>query len=120
LEKITYDEFKWKLCGGLKVVALLLRMQLGYTNYCFLCEWDSRDKNHYLNKLWPKRTSPTPGEKNVVNPPPLSEKIYLPLLHIKLGLMKNFVKGIDKTGHGFRYERSKFSNVTQKSRMVYL
>ena len=56
LGKITYDEFKWKLYDDLKVVALLLGMQLGYTKYCcFLCEWDSRDKkNHYINKLWPK------------------------------------------------------------------
>jgi len=56
LGKIKYDEFKWKLCGGLKVVALLLRIQLRYTKYCcFLCKWDSRDKkNHYVNKLWPK------------------------------------------------------------------
>jgi len=53
LGKIKYDEFKWKLHGDLKVVALLLGMQLGYTKYCcFLCEWDSRDKqNHYVNKL---------------------------------------------------------------------
>ena len=29
LGKIKYDEFKWKLCGDLKVVALLLGMQLG-------------------------------------------------------------------------------------------
>jgi len=35
--------------------------------------------------------------ENVVNPPPvLPEKIYLPPLHIKLGLVKNFVKGMDK------------------------
>ena len=40
-----YDEFNWKVCGGVKVVALLLGMQLGYTNYCcVLCEWDSREK----------------------------------------------------------------------------
>ena len=45
LGKIKYDEFKWKVCGDLKVVALLLGMQLGYTKYCcFLCEWDSRGK----------------------------------------------------------------------------
>ena len=78
LGKITHDEFKWKLLGDLKVVALLLGMQLGYTKYCcFLCEWDSRDKkNHYVNKLWPKRTSLTSGEKNVVSPPlVLPEKI---------------------------------------------
>ena len=35
LGKIKYDEFKWKLCGDLKVVALLLGMQLWYTTYCF-------------------------------------------------------------------------------------
>jgi len=55
LGKIKYDEFEWKLRGGLKVVALSLRMQLGYTKYCFLCKWDK--KNHYVNKLWPKRPS---------------------------------------------------------------
>jgi len=57
LGKVKSDEFKWKLCGDLKVVALLLGMQLGYTKYCcFLCEWDSRNKkNHFVNKLWPKR-----------------------------------------------------------------
>jgi len=44
LGKIKYDEFKWKLCGDLKVVALLLGMQLVCTKYCcFLFEWDSRD-----------------------------------------------------------------------------
>ena len=115
LEEIKYDEFKWKLCCDLKVVVLLLGMQLGYTKYCcFLCEWDSRDKkNHYLNKLWPKRTSLTPGEKNVVKPPiVLPENIFLPPLHIKLGLMKNFVKGMDKTGRGFQYVRNKFPNVS--------
>jgi len=115
LGKIKHDEFKWKLCGDLKVVALLLGRQLGYTKYCcFLCEWDSRDKkNHCVNKLFPKRTSLTPGEKNVVNPPlVLPEKIYLPPLHKKLGLMKNFVKVMDKTGCGFEYLRNKFSNVS--------
>ena len=96
-------------------MALLLGMQLGYTKYCcFLCEWGSRDKkNRYINKPWPKRTSLTPGEKNVVNPPlVLLEKIFLPPLHIKLGLMKNFVNGMDKSGRGFEYVRNKFPNVS--------
>jgi len=94
-------------------VALLLGMQLGYTKYCcFLCEWDSRDKkSHYVNELWPKRTSLTPGEKNVNPLLVLPEKIYLPPLHIKPGLMKNFLKGMDKTSRGFEHVRSKFPNV---------
>jgi len=77
--------------SDLKIVALLLGMQLGYIKYCcFLCEWHSRDKkNHYVNKLWPKRTSLTPGEKNVVGTSLiLPEKIYVLPLHIKLGLIK--------------------------------
>jgi len=114
LGKIKYDEFKWKLYGDLKVVALLLGMQIGYTKYCcFPYEWDSWDKNnHYVNKLWPKRTSLTPGEKNVNPSLVLPEKIFLPPLQIKLGLMKNFVKGMDKTGCGFEYVRNKFPNVS--------
>jgi hypothetical protein len=95
-------------------VALLLGMQLGYTKYCcFLCEWDSRDKkNHYVNELWPKRTSLTSGLRNAVNPFILLEIIYLPPLHIKLGLMKNFTKGMDTNGHTFEYVKNKFPNVS--------
>jgi len=115
LGKNKYDEFKWKLCGDLKVVALLLGMQFGYTKYCcFLCEWDSRDKkNHDVHKLCPKRTSLTPGEKNVVIPPlVLPENIFLPPLHIQLGLVENFVKGMNKTSRGFKYLKNKFPNVS--------
>jgi len=56
LEKIKSDACKWTLYGDLKVVALLLGIQLGYTKYCcFLCEWDCRDKkNHSVNEPWPK------------------------------------------------------------------
>jgi hypothetical protein len=87
-------------------------MQLGYTKYCFfLCEWDK--KNHFVSKLWPERTSLTPGEKNDVSTClVLLEKIYLPPLHIKLGFMKNLVKGMDETGHGFEYVRNKFPTVS--------
>jgi len=60
-----------------------------------------------------------PGEKNVISPPlVLPEKIYMPSLHIKLDLMKNFVKGIHKTVREFEYVRNKFPNVTQKSKRV--
>ena len=95
-------------------MALLLGMELGYTKYCcFLCELDGRDKkNHYVNKLWPKRTSLTPREKYVGSPLVLLEKIYLPPLHIKLGFMKNFVKGMDKTGDVFESVRNNFPNVS--------
>jgi len=39
------------------------------------------------------------------------ENLYAPV-YIKLGLMKNFVKGMDKTGHGFEYVRNNFPNMS--------
>jgi len=114
LRNIKYDEVKWKLCRVLKVGALLLGMQLGYTKYCcFLRKWDSRDKkNHYVNKLWHKRTSLAPGEKNVVSSFCSSgEKISASFAH-KAGPHENLVKCTDKTGRGFQYVRNKFPNVS--------
>ena len=47
---IKHSEHNWNICGDLKVVALLLGMQTGYTKHmCILCLWNSRDdKNHYI------------------------------------------------------------------------
>ena len=36
----------------------------------------------------------------------------MPRLHIKMGVMRNFMKGMDKTGRGFEYLRNKFPNVS--------
>jgi hypothetical protein len=33
-------------------------------------------------------------------------------LHIKLGLLTNVLKGMDKAGHGFEYVRNKFPNMS--------
>ncbi|CAK8697066.1 unnamed protein product [Clavelina lepadiformis] len=93
-------------------------LQLGYrpTKYCcFLCEWDSRAKDsHYIKKDWHFRQSLTPGEKNVLHPPLVeSNKILLPPLHIKLGLVKNFVKAMDKAGTGFMYLGKKFPRMSE-------
>lgn len=116
LTKVNYDNHQWQLCGDLKVIALVLGLQLGYTKFCcFLCEWDSRDrKNHYIKKEWPPRKGLTPGIKNVLHQPLVdSEKVLLPPLHIKLGLMKNFVKAMDREGEGFSYLKSKFPRISE-------
>jgi hypothetical protein len=93
LEEIQYDKSTWNICGDLKVIALVL----GYTKFCcFRCEWNSRDRRgHYTRKDWPKRDSLTPGNKSVRHPPLFKpENVYLHPLHIKLRLMKSFVKGL--------------------------
>jgi len=49
MEAINYDKFKWQICGDLKVIASLLGLKEGFTEYCcFICEWDSRARSlHY-------------------------------------------------------------------------
>jgi len=106
LKKIGYELHRWQICGHLKIITLLLGQQSGFTKYtCYLCLWDSRAiQQHYKVRDWPTRTSLTLGSQNVihvslVNP----SKILIPPLHIKLGLIKQFVKALDKTGKCFEY-----------------
>ena len=41
LNAIKYSDYKWKICGDLKVIGILMRMQGGFTKHCcFLCLWD--------------------------------------------------------------------------------
>ena len=40
------------------------------------------------------------------------EKVILPALHIKLGLMKNFVKALDKNGEAFHYLKALFPEIS--------
>jgi hypothetical protein len=88
LEKINYIKHCWNVCGDLKIIAVLLGMQLGYTKYsCFICEWDSRAKDkHYSANHWKERQKLSPGKRNVVHDPLVdAAKVFLPPLHIKLG-----------------------------------
>ena len=106
LKCIKCEQHEWQLCGDLKVSPLLLGLQGGYRKYCcFLCEWDSRGReSHYVKKVWPQQKSLEPEKKNVQHPPLIdSQKMLLPPFHIKQGLMKNFVKTLDKTKARFKY-----------------
>ncbi|ESO01734.1 hypothetical protein HELRODRAFT_174719 [Helobdella robusta] len=83
LEMIRYDQHKWVICVDLKMVNFLLGQQSGFTKYPgFLCMWDSRDR------------------------------ILFPPLHIKLGLIKQFTKALDKEGGCFNYMCQTFPGVT--------
>ena len=85
------------ICVDLKIVSFLLAQKKGYTKFsCFLCMWDSRDReNHWTLKEWPKRDTIKAGMPNVICDPIVSkDEIIFPLLHIKVGLMKQFVKAL--------------------------
>ena len=116
LEALQYSHHNWKICGDLKMISIILGLQAGYTKHsCFLCLWDSRaDDRHYTQINWPPRTSFTPGFNNVkcaslVDP----QNILLPPLHIKLGLMKNYTKALDKDGTAFKFLRMKFPKISE-------
>ena len=55
-------------------------------------------------KDWPKRDQMVIGQDNIIKETLVerSKIIFLPL-HIKLGLMKQFVKALDKEGECFKY-----------------
>ena len=77
---------------------------------CFLCLWDSRqDNSHYAVKVWPLRQSSQIGKHNVQHQLLVSSAhVLLPPLHINLGLMKNFVKAMDRDGNGFKFLKDFF------------
>lgn len=115
LDKIKYSEHQWKVCGDLKISSMILGQQSGFTKFpCFLCLWDSRARErHYTQKEWPKRTDFYPGEKNILREPLVDpSNILLPPLHIKLGLMKQFVKALDKESACFEYLQEKFPEIS--------
>jgi len=104
MDAIKYD--KWQICGDLKVIALLLGLQQGFTKYCcFICEWDSRARSlYYSRKDWLARKSLEPAITNVENQPLVEpSKILLPSMHLKLGLMKNVVKAMNQEEAAFTY-----------------
>ena len=110
---LNYQEHKWLICGDLKVVGLILgyTMYSGYTMYpCFLCLWYSRaDDQHYVKLEWPSRQGLKPESHNVLCYPLVEPSTMLhPPLHIKLGLMKNFIKALDRESRRFTFPHHKF------------
>ena len=85
-------------------------LQKCYTKFCyFLCESDSHAKSVHYSKNWALHKSHTPETKNVADQPLADPcKVWLPPLHINLGLMKNFVKALDRNGPAFSFLYEKF------------
>ena len=96
---------------------MLQGQQFGYTKFpCYLCDWDDKDEaNHWVKWDRPVRISRTPGHKNIskralVDP----SKVMLSPLHIKLGLMKQYFKALDKQEACFLYIANKFPKLSSE------
>ena len=101
----------------------LLGLQGGYTKYsCFLCLWDSRtNDDHYKKVHWPPRVELQPGLFNVLKQVLVdSNKVLLPPLHIKLELVKQFVKALDFGGEALQEICLMFpKHLRQRSKVEY-
>lgn len=98
----------------------MLALQMGHTK-CMgsLYLWDSQDdEKHYQQTQWPTCNNHTVGNFNIKCKALVDhKKIYLTPLHIKLGLMKNFVKALDFTGDGFKNFNEKFGAVLTDAKL---
>ncbi|GBN72339.1 hypothetical protein AVEN_159551-1 [Araneus ventricosus] len=55
-----------------------------------------------------------PGTKSISHEPLVNPQcVFLPPLHIKLGLMIIFVKGLDREGVAFLHLRNKFKHISE-------
>ena len=111
IDLLQYHQHNWVICVDLKMVNFLLGQQHGFTKFpCYLCMWDSRARDkHWIQKEWPVRESLEAALPNILHDPIVSrDKIIFPPLHIKLGLMKQFVKALNTDGECFQYIVSVF------------
>lgn len=111
LDSIGYNQHKWRFCSDYKLIAIVSGIQQGWVSKpCFICVWDSRFRgNHYSIKTWDPREEHVIGEQNIVNERLIpAEKILLPPLHIKLGLMSSFVRNIINNEAAISYLKTIF------------
>ncbi|XP_076308327.1 uncharacterized protein LOC143223785 [Tachypleus tridentatus] len=91
-------------------------LQGGFIKFPYYrCFWDSRDITaHYSRKHWAQWTEFFVGKHNAKCEPLVDlEKVLFPPLHIKLGLMKQFVTALDKESAAFKYFRDFFPKMSE-------
>lgn len=114
LNRVNYNEYQWDVIGDLKVTALIMGLQLGNVkNPCFLCVWLPHAKLNHYKSSWEERTVDNLGEMSRKRASLIDRsKMLFPPLHIKLGLVSNFIKAMKKTGRAFLYLSEVFPKLT--------
>ena len=104
-----YTQYNWEVIGDFKMVARLHKVP------CYLCLWDSRNTAlHYHQRSWPLRSSYDIGAHNVKQTPLVNPKqVLMPPLHIKLGLIKQFVKKLNPEGDAFKHIQELFPKLSE-------
>ena len=106
LSALKYVQYSWEVIGDYKIVAFLMGLQGDFAKFrCCLCLWDSRNTSLYYKKRnWPPRSSYNIGAHDVKQTPLMEpKKVLLPHFHIKLGLIKQFVKKLNQECDAFKH-----------------
>ena len=101
LNLIQYQKHQWLICSDLKIVTFLMGLKSGFSKQqCFLCLWEGRRRDlHYTDFKWESRSEFVTGVQSVQHHPLVEpSKIIIPPLHLKLGIIKNFVKALKHDG----------------------
>ena len=86
---------------------------------CFLCLWNRRvDNQRYVRQEWPLWQRLKPGSQRCLTLNSEPNRTLLPFLHIKLEVMKNFVKAMDLEGSGFAFRQEKFAWISMEKHKV--
>ena len=116
LDALNYAQYEWDVIGDFKMVAFLIGLQGDFTKFpCFLCRWDSQNTSlHYKVKNCLLRSSYDVGIHNVKLAPLVdAKKVLFPPLHIKLGLIKQFVKKMNPEGEAFKHIQELFPKLSK-------
>ena len=116
LSALKYNQFGWEVIGDFKMVAFLMGMQGGFTKFpCYLCLWDSRNRDlYYKQRNWPLRTGFVVGAHNVKQEPLVEpKKVLMPPLHIKVGLIKQFVTKLNPESRAFKHIQELFPKLSE-------
>lgn len=115
LELINYDSHGWRICCDLKIVAILTGVKQGFSKHqCFLCLWEGRQRElHYTDHRWQVRDNYRIGVGSIDHEPLIpASKVILPPLHIKLGMIKNFVKALNPDSEAFKMLKTIFPKLS--------
>lgn len=95
LDAVKYQAHVWQICTDLNVISLLTGAYSAYTKImCFDCVWNYRFHwNQYQERNWMPQTEFRRKHARIIHEALVPiEKIFLPALHLKLGLVKSFIK----------------------------
>ena len=102
LSAVNYLEHKWLICGNLKVVELVQEIQAGYIKYlCFLYLWDSQVWWPTLCQTVKTRVKTWLTKYSVWHFRWTKQNTASTLT--RLGVLKNFLKSMDREGKVFAF-----------------